>query len=387
MRCISFIISFASAALGARPFLNEPDTGIEDAFAISRNGSLPDISRLVGLPDFDFAARQVLNASTYGQYRYGSGGEWSYRNNLEAFDRLRFRPRVMVDVVNIEASLGTSILGFKFSAPFFISPCATAGMMNSQAERGLVEAAGEEGILYMPSQASTLSMETISEARISEDQVIFQQISPSNNQTFNQLLLRRIEASGAKAIVLTVDSAGDRTRHRALRYVPDTNIGRQARYTFMTWNYYREMQNMTSLPIILKGIQTVEDARKAIEVGAPAIFLSNHGGRVLDGAPSAVDIALEIYNKDPDIFKQIEVYADGGIRYGTDALKLFALGVRAVGLGRPFMFANVYGREGVVRASQLLKREISTSAAAMGLGDLKMVDGSYVTEVSNALGS
>ncbi|OHW95226.1 glycolate oxidase, partial [Colletotrichum incanum] len=322
---------------------------------------LPNLSRLLGLPDFDWAARHILNDSAYTQFRYGSGGEWSYRNSLEAFHRVRFRPRVMVDIMDIESFLKTSILGYNFSAPFFISPCAMAGLTHPEAERGLVEAAGKETILYMPSLAATLSIDDIADARVAEDQVLFQQIYVSNNQTENKMLFQQVEKTGAKAMVLTVDSAGDRTRQRALRYVPDTNIARSTRYDYMTWDYYQQVQNMTSIPIIPKGIQTVEDARMAVEVGAPAIFLSNHGGRALDGSPSPVEVAMEIFEKTPKIFQQIEVYADGGVRYGADVLKLLALSVRAVGLGRPFMFANVYGTEGVTRAIQLLKKEIAWS--------------------------
>lgn len=131
---------------------------------------------------------------------------------------------------------------------------------------------------------------------------------------------------------------------------------------------------MTSLPIILKGIQTVEAAHMATKVGAPAIFLSLHGGRGLDGSPSPVKVALEKIKKEPAIFMQIEVYADGDVRYGTKALKLLALGARAVGLGWPFMFANVHGKEGVVRAIQMLKREIVTCAVALRMGGLKGMD-------------
>ncbi|KAL5320017.1 hypothetical protein ACEPPN_013076 [Leptodophora sp. 'Broadleaf-Isolate-01'] len=270
-----------------------------------------------------------------------------------------------------------------------------AGLTHPEAERGLVEAAGKEGILYMvsrtstiyflgvPSLAATLSISEIANARVTEDQVLFQQIYVSKNQTENRLLFQQVEQTGAKAMVLTVDSAGDRTRQRALRYVPDTNIARSTRYTYMTWDYYRQLQNMTSIPIIPKGIQTVEDARMAVEVGARAIFLSNHGGRALDGSPSPVEVALEIFEKDPEIFQQIEVYADGGVRYGTDALKLLALGVRAVGLGRPFMFANVYGTQGVTRAIQLLKKEIAISAASLGVGNLKNINSTYIQLAPN----
>lgn len=126
-------------------------------------------------------------------------------------------------------------------------------------------------------------------------------------------------------------------------------------------------RNWTSLPIVLKGIQNVADARAAVDHGVPAIILSNHGGRNLDGSPSSLEIALEIYNNDPDIFNQIEVLADGGVRYGTDALRLMALGVKAVGMGRPFMYANVFGVEGIEKVISLMKNGLMNDAANLGL--------------------
>lgn len=109
--------------------------------------------------------------------------------------------------------------------------------------------------------------------------------------------------------------------------------------SYITWEEYHRLQNLTSLPLIPKGIMTVEDAQAAVQNGVKAIILSNHGGRQVDGSPSGLEIALEIHETDPDLFKKIEVYADGGVRYGTDVLKLLALGVKAVGLGRPFVSA------------------------------------------------
>lgn len=136
---------------------------------------------------------------------------------------------------------------------------------------------------------------------------------------------------------------------------------------------------MTDLPIVLKGIQTVEDAQKAVEHGAPAIYLSNHGGRQIDGARSPLDVALEIHRQAPEVFEQLEVFADGGVRYGADVVKLLALGVTAVGVGRPFMFANTYGSEGVARAVEMLKHEIALDAANAGVSDLKNIDSSIVS--------
>ena len=140
---------------------------------------------------------------------------------------------------------------------------------------------------------------------------------------------------------------------------------------------------MTTLPIVLKGIQTVDDARVAVDMGVPAIFLSNHGGRSLDGSPSPLEIAWEIYQEDPTIFSKVEVYADGGVRYGTDIMKLLALGVRAVGVGRPFMYANLYGAQGISRAISLLEEEVTSAASNLGLADIKDINSSYVS--SNAI--
>lgn len=368
-------LAFASVAIAARPFLNEPDTGIEDQLGqIVANGSLPPLERLVGLPDFDWAARHYMNVSAYTYYRNGAAGEWSYRNNLEVYSRFRLRPRVLRDITKIDASLPTTILGYNFSAPFFISPCARGGYAHPEGEYGLVKGAAEGNILYMPSIYSSQKPLDIYTARPNNSQVLFQQLYLDGvNDTAK--LLQDFEKAGAKAFVLTVDSPGDGIRHRAARY----SVGSaNADYSLLTWDLWRELSKQTSLPIIPKGIQTVEDAKEAVEAGVKAIFLSNHGGRQLDTSPSALEVALEIYNEAPEIFKQVEVYADGGVRYGSDVLKLLSLGVKAVGVGRPFMYSNVYGSKGVKKAIDLLKYEIANDAANLGVADIKKIGPEYV---------
>lgn len=149
-------------------------------------------------------------------------------------------------------------------------------------------------------------------------------------------------------------------------------------FTRYTWDDYHKFRGMTELPIILKGIQKAADAKAAIKHQVPAIILSNHGGRNLDGSPSALEVAIELYKEDPTIFQQIEVYADGGVRYGSDAVRLLALGVRAVGLGRPFMYANAFGQEGVEKVIEIMNTEIAGDAANLGVADLKNISGDLV---------
>ncbi|TIA61400.1 FMN-dependent alpha-hydroxy acid dehydrogenase [Aureobasidium pullulans] len=375
MKSIIFA-TLTSLALAARPYLNEPDTGIDDALGDTPNGTLPALENIVGLPDFEWVARNYMNTSAYTYYRNGAAGEWAYRNNLEAFQRYTARPRVLRDNSKIESTFTTSILGHNFSAPFYISPCARGALANERAELGLVEGAYQGDILYIPSDFSSLPLKELAAARPANgSQVMWQQVYlDASNDTATKAHFKEIEESGARAIVFTVDSAGPGVRQRAQRYSAGSA---DADYSAFTWQYYQKLQNFTRLPVVIKGIQTVEDAKMAVKYKAPAIVLSNHGGRNFDASPSGFEVALEIHQEAPEIFKQIEVYADGGVRYGSDVLKLLALGVRAVGLGRPFMYANAYGTEGVAKAVELLKAEIASDAAHLGLSSLKEIGPQY----------
>jgi isopentenyl diphosphate isomerase/L-lactate dehydrogenase-like FMN-dependent dehydrogenase len=376
----SLLLSAAVLPLthAARPFLEEPDTGHVPTFAgitTQDNNSLPSLSSIWGLYDFQYVAEQYLNTTAYTYYRNGAAGEFSYRNNLEAFHRIRLRPRVMLNINNIASTLNTSILGYNFSVPFFIGPAARAGFGHPDGELALTRAAAAENILYIPSDLSTRSKADIQSAR-AEGQVMFQQLylDPLNT-TETRRQITEAEELGFQALVLTVDSPANNVRHRAWRY--DVGSADSA-FTSLTWDQWRELQDSTPLPIIPKGIQTWEDAVIACRYGVPAIYLSNHGGRSVDGAPSPIEIALEIYENAPWVFQDTEVWADGGVRYGTDVLKLLALGVKAVGLSRPFMFANVYGEEGVQHAVDLMRREVTFDAANIGVGDLSQINSSFI---------
>jgi isopentenyl diphosphate isomerase/L-lactate dehydrogenase-like FMN-dependent dehydrogenase len=367
------LLTFATVALAARPFVNEPDTGLETLLgSIVGDGELAPIENMVALQDFEWAARKTMNISSYTYYRNGAAGEWSYRNNLEVYARHPLRPRVMIDVTNVGNTLPTSILGYNFSAPIFIAPCAKGGYAHPDAEVNFVKGAEAGKILYMPSLFSSKKFEEIYAAVGNNSHPMFQQVYLTNDKNATRELIAKIDKTGtAKAIVLTVDGPGEAIRHRAARYsVGSANTG----FKLLTWDLYKELQALTPLPIIPKGIQTVEDAREAIKAGAKAIYISNHGGRQIDTSRSSLEVALEIFNEDPDIFTEIDVLADGGIRYGTDVLKLLSLGVKAVGLGRPYMFSNVYGVEGVKKVTDILKNEIINDAANLGVADLKKVD-------------
>lgn len=217
-------------------------------------------------------------------------------------------------------------------------------------------------------------------AAAADGQILFSQIYFNNNDTYNTEHIHLAEAAGAKAIVWSVDSPGSPSRQRAARY----DVG-SANKVFLknSWDRYAALQAQTKLPIVLKGIMSAVDARSAINHGVKAIILSNHGARNLDGSPSSLEVALEIHNNDPSVFDDIEVLADGGVRYGTDALRLLSLGVKAVGIGRPVMFSNVFGEAGVTKAVSLLKNELINDAANLGIADIKAINASYVQWTPN----
>lgn len=367
-------ILLAGYALAARPFEDAPDTGIDEALGSTPNDTLPPLDRMVGLNDFGWAAERYLNASSWAFYRAGAGGEWSFRNNMESFARVTWKPRVLVDITNVHNTMNTTLFGHNFSAPFFLSPWGRAGYANESAELNIVRAAAQENVLYVASMHATKSLDEIAAAK-ADGQVTAHQFYNEGTDADTLRYFNDVKAAGGKAIFFTVDSAGDGNRHRAARHdVTSSDSG----YSFISWDYYKHLQNMTSLPVIPKGIQTVEDAKLAVANGAPAIFLSNHGARQLDYVPSPFEVALEIHQEAPEIFQQIDVYADGGVRYGSDVLKLLALGVKAVGVARPFAFANMWGQEGIQHAIQLLKSEILKDASNMGLADIHAINTKFV---------
>ncbi|KAI0527767.1 FMN-dependent dehydrogenase [Xylaria bambusicola] len=375
MRSFGFLTVLAAIAAAYDVWVNEVDTGLEK-FLYSTNwteGTQPALKDMRAISDFDFAARQKLEDMQYSFYRTAAGGEWSYRNNLEVWSKVRFRPQQLSDVTKVNETSKTTILGYEFSAPIFIAPAARGVYGHERAELNFIDAAASENILYIPSIYASKSIEEIAAGKkqnnntLNGPQVTFQQLYTNVNLSVTWDQIKRAEQANAKALVWTVDALADSTRHRAARY--DTTNANSVT-SKIDWEIYDQIRDHTKLPVIIKGISSVENAMTAVEKGAKAIYISNHGGRQVEYSPSPLEIAYEIHRNAPEIFQKVEVLADSGVRYGTDVLKLLALGVKAVGMGRPFMYANTYGVEGVEKAIQLMKTEIEHDAAQIGISDI-----------------
>lgn len=342
----------------------------------------PPLSSIVSVNDFEKAAEGYLSASGWAYYSSGAEDEISIRESYRIFQKISLRPRILRRVDSI--STATSVLGFPSSLPFYISPTGIGKYAHQDAEVIITKVAGKEGIAYcMP---STAPMDAIFSARLSPSQPLFFQLYANVDRNKTIDFVRRAETLGAKAIFLTVDSPvlGRRERDDRIKGTSSVQSGVAKTSSFgllnplLTWDDVTWLRRLTKLPVVLKGIQTAEDAILAYQSGVQGIVLSNHGGRSQDTAQAPLLTLLEIRRHAPQLLSaearsRFEVFIDGGFRRGTDILKAVALGASAVGVGRPFLYAltNQYGEEGVQKLVDMLRAEIETNMALLGAVSVK----------------
>ncbi|KAI8805119.1 FMN-dependent dehydrogenase-domain-containing protein [Cladochytrium replicatum] len=346
---------------------------------------LPPLSTMLNLFDFEAVAKETLHAESWAYVSTGSSDEITLRENRSAFYRIWLKPRVLINVALVDTR--TNILGFPSSLPIYISGAAMGKLMHPDGEVGLARAAVKKGIIQMIPTLSSCSYEEIVAARAPGQVQFFQlYISPYRERTAE--LVKRVANLGVKAIFVTVDApvVARRERHTRAKLVHQTNIhtklgadAKEETTAFMkhdmnfSWSDLKWLRELTSVPIVLKGVQTGEDAVLAARAGCPAIVISNHGGRQLDGSRAAIEVLAEVMAALRKEGLKMEVYVDGGIRRGTDVLKALALGANAVGIGRPFLYSLIYGQQGVERAIDLIGEEFEIAMKLMGtktLGDI-----------------
>jgi L-lactate dehydrogenase (cytochrome) len=222
----------------------------------------------------------------------------------------------------------------------------------------------------------------------------FFQLYVDKNRAKSERLLREVGELGMRAIFVTVDAPvpgkreADERLHvdeslsspiSGVKAINDSKGGGIARVmgSFidpgLSWTDIAWLRSCTNLPIVIKGIQTAEDARLALEHGVDGIVVSNHGGRSLDTSPAAIMVLLELQRRCPEVFKSMEVFLDGGIRRGTDVIKALCLGAKGVAVGRPFLYALTYGSDGIERLTEILKDEIETTLRLLGVTSLSQL--------------
>ncbi len=335
----------------------------------------------VNVLEYEALAEARLDAGTWGYYSSGTEDEVTLRANRTAFARLRLRPRVLVDVS--QRDLRASMLGTQVSMPIVVAPTALQCLAHPEGECATARAAGAAGTLMTLSTAATRSLEEVAAAASGP---LWFQLYVYRERQLTERMVRRAEDAGYRALVLTVDAPRWGRKERELRagftlppHLRMANFGEDGEpndVAVLTWESLAWLRALTSLPIVVKGILTAEDARLAVEHGAAGVIVSNHGGRQLDSVPATIEALPEVARA---VAGHCEVYLDGGIRRGTDVLKALALGARAVFIGRPALWGlAVDGEAGVRRVLELLREEFDLAMALAGRPTLASIDASLV---------
>lgn len=356
---------------------------------------------LISVFDYETAAREKLSAMAYDYYRGGSFDEITLRESHQAYDRLRLRYRVLRDVS--ERDLSTEVLGQSISMPVLIAPTAFHQLAHPEGEVATARAAAGAGTIMIVSTLSNRSIEEIAEA--TEGPLWFQLYVYRDRQTTARLI-ERAEAAGCTALVLTVDAQVWATRERDVRnrfHLPeglpvanlmpaglddirasDTDSG-LAQYVVslfdptLAWSDVEWLAETSELPIVIKGIVHPDDARLAVEHGAAAIIVSNHGGRQLDTSVSTVEALPAVADA---VGGRIPVLVDGGVRRGTDVVKALALGARGVLVGRPVLWGlAVDGEGGVAAVLEILRKELDVALGLCGCRVCAEVDRDLLARV------
>ena len=344
--------------------------------------------------DWEVAARATLPETAYWYIAGGAGGGETMRANRAAFERVKLRHRVLNDVAVRDIS--TEVLGTKTAAPLLLAPIGVQGIMHSEGERAPARAAAALGIPFTLSTVSSVTIEEI--AAIMGDAPRWFQLYPARSRDIAASMVRRAEAAGYSAIMVTLDTPvlGWREQDLRLGYLPflegkgianyltdpvfraslskpPEEDPRAAIMQFLGvftnpsfgWNDVDWLRSQTALPILLKGVVHPDDARKATDHGVDGIVVSNHGGRQLDGGIGTMDALPSIVEAVGD---KASVLLDSGVRRGADVIKAIALGARAALVGRPYAYAMAcHGEAGVRHLLRCMMAEIDLELALCGL--------------------
>ncbi|KAL4953803.1 FMN-dependent dehydrogenase-domain-containing protein [Aspergillus filifer] len=346
----------------------------------------PLLNTLINLHDFEQVAQRHLAPNAWAYYASAADDEISKRNNAKAYQKVALRPRILKKVASVDTT--TSILGHKVALPVYMSAVGIAKYAHPEGECALAAAAGKEGLAQVLANGSSMPVEKVRASRLSEDQPLFFQLYVHRDISKSVEMVKRAVKAGVRGIWITVDSpvVGKREMDERMNLdvsATDSDAQGQGVAKVMAgsispvidWNILDWLRDLTGdLPVVIKGIQCVEDAVLAYEHGVQGIVLSNHGGRSQDTAQAPLLTLLEIRKFAPHLLDgKMQIFIDGGIRRGTDVLKAIALGATAVGLGRPFLYSLSagYGEKGVRRMVQILRQEIEANMTFLGATNLK----------------
>jgi isopentenyl diphosphate isomerase/L-lactate dehydrogenase-like FMN-dependent dehydrogenase len=346
--------------------------------------------------DYERLAEARLEPGAFGYVAGGANDEWTLRENRAAFERWVLRPRMLVDISQVATA--ATVLGTECSMPLFVAPTAFQRTVHPEGEIAMARAAAAAGTVMCLSTFATATIEDVAEAAPGAPRWF--QLYWSSDRGFVRDVVERAEAAGFGAIMVTVDLPRLGRRERdlltgfvvpeelpvpaflaladAARAVSPEDISWAVDDT-LTWRDLEWLRSVSSLPVLVKGLLTAEDAVLAAEAGADGVVVSNHGGRQLDGVAASLDALPEVVEAAGD---RLVVLMDGGIRRGADVVKALALGAQAVLVGRPPLWGlGAAGADGAHRVLDLLRAELELALALCGCTSPAQVTRSHVGRV------
>ncbi|KAL3420141.1 FMN-dependent dehydrogenase [Phlyctema vagabunda] len=369
----------------------------EDPLEIERQdriARMPILEQCFNLMDFEAVARKTMKKTAWAYYSSGADDEITMRENHTAFHKIWFRPRILVDVEKVDFT--TTMLGTKVDIPFYVTATALGKLGHKEGEVIFTRAAKKHNVVQMIPTLASCSFDEIMDAA-EGDQVQWLQLYVNKDREITKKIVQHAEKRGCKGLFITVDAPQLGRREKDMRS-KFTDVGSNVQSSSgtqtdnsqgaaraissfidpaLSWKDIPWFQSITKMPILLKGVQRVEDVIRAIESGVQGVVLSNHGGRQLDFARSGIEVLAEVMPvlRERGWENRIEIYVDGGIRRSTDIIKALCLGAKGVGIGRPFLYAmSAYGLAGVDRAMQLLKDEMEMNMRLIGCSSVDQLN-------------
>jgi 4-hydroxymandelate oxidase len=367
------------------------------AGAWAQQASAPSgASDILTVMDFEDAARRVLSPAHWGYMTSGVDDDGTVKRNREGFSRFQLRPRRLVDVSKVDLSV--DVFGSTWAAPIFLCPVGGHRMFHAEGELAVARAARAKNTIQVLSSASSTPVEDVAKALATPP---WYQLYMPNTWDSTERLVKRVEAVGCPVLVWTIDLLGGRNLETAERFRrTDTGDctachstargGRSIAELPMfkglepamnppgaTWEYVDRLKKLTRMKLMLKGVETRDDARLAREHGVDGIVVSNHGGRALDTNRSTIEALPEVID---GAGPGVPVFVDGGFRRGTDIFKALAMGARAVGIGRPYVWGlSAFGQQGVERVLDILRAELQLTMRQCGAPSIARITKAMVT--------
>ena len=333
-----------------------------------------NLDALLSLFDFQAEAQKHISHGAWERIMGASADEITMRWNHEAYEHIRLKPRILVDVSKVDTRV--KLLGREIPFPIVLAPTGAQSFVHPEGDLASVRGAGAAGATLCISSSASMKVEDVAKAATAP---VWFQLYVQRDRGFTKELIQRAEGAGCSALCVTVDSPtfGARNREdRARGELPPRELpnlkGRDYLDPTLSWKDIDWMRGFARTPIVLKGVLNPDDAAIAVKSGAAGIIVSNHGARNLDTVPATIDALPLVAEK---VEGRIPILVDGGIRRGTDVIKALARGATAVQIGRPYLWGlGVGGAAGVTRVVEILRREFEMTMMLMGRPTLASID-------------